>query len=81
MAEENHRGFFHLLRSKIRAESTRCFAGNLNLLLTQTLHKPTTMPQICQEGESVDLVGFVHFSTRQSNSFLRCLLPRRGPHP
>lgn len=37
VAKENHRGFFHLLRSKIRAKSTRCFAGNLNLLLTQNL--------------------------------------------
>lgn len=37
MAKENHRGFFHLLQSEIRAESTRCFAGNLNLLLTQSL--------------------------------------------
>lgn len=36
-AKENHKKVFQLLQRKIRAEATSCFAGNLNLLLTQTL--------------------------------------------
>lgn len=35
--KENHRGFFCLLWSEIRAELSRCFAGNLNLWLRQAL--------------------------------------------
>lgn len=81
MPEENHRGFFHLLQSKIRAESTRRFAGNLNLLLTQTLHKPTMMLHICQKDKCADLFSSAQLYRRQSNSFLHYLLTRRGPHP
>jgi len=82
MAKQNHRGFFQLLQSKIRAESTRCCAGNLNLLLTQNLaeanHNASDLLKGPEQG-SVLVCRFLYICWY--SSFLSCFLPERGPLP
>lgn len=80
VAKENHRGFFHLLRSKIRAKSTRCFAGNLNLLLTQNLAQANRDAADLSEGPgrgiSSGLQVFIGGGTGGTAHFLAACYPR-----